>query len=480
MKSGSHLFKQRLSVINLGTSTFAEDLQRQGVTTTQVDWQPPAGGDLVLMEALDNVMNEERVRQANEKALEVILAANPVLIDMDLAKNVIPGMTPQTILHSGPPLQWTDMCGPMKGAVIGALMFEGMATDADEAKELAASGKIRFSPCHNHGAVGPMAGVISASMPVSVVENRGFGNRSFCTVNEGLGKVLRFGSYDREVIDRLKWIAEELFPAMRAILTLSGGIDLKNIIAQALHMGDECHNRNKAGTSLFVRAVAPYLLQSDVPRQVAARVLEFIRDNDHYFLNLSMPACKASLDAANGIPFSSIVTAMARNGVEFGIRISGASENQWFTGPAQMLEGLLFPGFQDANANPDLGDSAITETMGLGGFAMAGSPAIVQFVGGSIDDAVAYTTKMYDVTWKEHPGFSIPTLNFRGNPVGIDVCKVVQTGELPIINSGIAHKEAGIGQIGAGLVHPPMTCFNQALTYLAEQVTKAERGAVLE
>ena len=362
------------------------------------------------------------------------------------------------------------MAGPMKGAVIGALLYEGLANDEAEAVKLAASGEIDYSPCHEHNAVGPMAGILSASMPVQVIENKTHGNYSFCTLNEGLGKVLRYGAYSAEVIERLKWMEKELAPALKAAIHLSGGIDLRMMIAQALHMGDECHNRNKAGTSLFIRAIAPYLAQSELPRDVLARVLAFIHSNDHFFLNLSMPACKAALDAAHGIEHSSMVTTMARNGVEFGIRVSGCPGNTWFTGPAQYIQGLFFPGFTQADANPDIGDSAITETCGIGGFAMGGAPAIVQFVGGTVSDAREFTQKMYEITLSENGNFTIPNLDFRGTATGIDIRKVAESGLLPIINTGMAHKDPGVGQVGAGLVRPPRECFEKAVRALSERM----------
>ncbi len=474
MGNVKELFQQKLTALTIGTSIFQEDLEQQGVEVIQLDWQPAAGGNMALLKALDKLAMNERVQEANARAVEIMLSANPILVDIDAASKVIPGMTRYTILHSGPPITWERMCGPMQGAVIGALLYEGLAGNEEEAVALAGSGKITFAPCHEYGAVGPMAGIISASMPVHVVQNQTHGNFSYCTVNEGLGKVLRYGAFNEEVLTRLKWIAEELAPAMKAALALSGGIDLRSLIAQALHMGDECHNRNKAGSSLFVRLIAPYFLKADIPRDVAVRVLEFIQSNDHYFLNLSMPACKAAMDAAHGIPYSSIVTTMARNGVDFGIRVSGCPSDRWFTGPAQMIEGLLFPGFTASDANPDIGDSAITETMGIGGFAMGGAPAIVQFVGGTVEEAIAYSLQMYEITTGENPNYSIPNLDFRGAPTGIDICKVVQSGRLPIINTGMAHKKAGIGQVGAGLVSPPRECFNSALLALYECIEAEE------
>nr|WP_301540581.1 DUF1116 domain-containing protein [Enterococcus gallinarum] len=353
-------------------------------------------------------------------------------------------------------------------------MYEGLASNQEEANELAESGEIEFAPAHKHDAVGPMAGIISPSMPVHVVENRTHGNKAFCTVNEGLGKVLRFGANSEEVINRLKWIEETFAPALKKALALTDGIDLKSITSQALHMGDECHNRNKASTSLFYREIIDYFLQTDLSKEELRGVTKFIRENEHYFLNLSMPASKSALDAAHGVKYSTVVTTMARNGVEFGIRISGLDKDQWFTAPANFVKGMFFPGYTEEDANPDLGDSAITETMGIGGFAMGASPAIVQFVGGEVQDAINYSEQMYEITVGENSNYSIPTLNFRGGAYGIDIRKVIETSILPVINTGMAHKKAGIGQIGAGIVHPPFECFEKAITAFVDMYKEGQ------
>lgn len=466
----NELFGSKLAVVNVGAENFKNELELQGAEALQLDWRPPAGGNPMLIKALDQLVDLEKIDAANARAVEIIMSARPVLEDIDIALEVVPGMTKHTILHAGPPVSWERMAGPMRGAVIGALIYEGLAHDEQEAIELAGSGKITFAPCHEHNAVGPMAGIVSASMPVQVIRNQTHGNFSYCTLNEGLGKVLRYGAYNEEVIKRLKWIEAELAPALKAAIKLSGGIDIRSLIAQAVHMGDECHNRNKAGTSMFVRAIAPYLVKADLPKDTLVRVLEFINSNDHFFLNLSMPAAKAALDAAHGIENSTVVTTMCRNGVEFGIRVSGCPGNTWFTGPAQMIQGLMFPGFTMADANPDIGDSAITETYGIGGFLMGGAPAIVQFVGGTVDDAIGYSQKMYEITLAENTNYSNPNLNFRGAATGIDVRKVIQTGLLPVINTGMAHKEPGVGQVGAGIVRPPQECFEKALLSLAERI----------
>ncbi|HEX6288907.1 MAG TPA: DUF1116 domain-containing protein [Herpetosiphonaceae bacterium] len=454
-------------ILNIGTSLFADALAAQGATVLHVDWQPPGGGNPRLAAALA-ALERPDVEQANRQAIERLLQARPVLVGMGIAGEIIPGMTQTTVLHAGPPIQWDQMSGPLRGAVIGGLIYEGLAQSEEDATALAASGAIRFVPCHERAAVGPMAGVITASMPVFIVENRAAGNRAYATVNEGLGKVLRYGAYAPDVIEKLKWIAERFYPALREAIERSGGLDLQALIAQALHMGDECHNRNRAGTSLFIRAITPHLLAGSADRETVARAFAFISGNDHFFLNLSMPAMKCSLDAAHNIPRSTLVTTMARNGTEFGIRVSGTGD-RWFTAPAQTIRGLFFPGFTEADANPDIGDSAITETGGIGGLCMGNAPAIVGFVGGTAADALRYTLSMYELTLAENPAFTLPALNFRGAPTGIDVRRVVETGILPIINTGIAHREPGIGMVGAGLVHPPRECFEQALLALVEE-----------
>jgi hypothetical protein len=361
------------------------------------------------------------------------------------------------------------MSGPLRGAAIGALLFEGLADTPDDAKRRLERGDITFAPCHEYAAVGPMAGITSWSMPMLVLENGAAGNRAFSSLNEGLGRVLRYGAYGHDVLQRLAWMRDVLGPALGvAVRALHDGIDVQALIAQALQMGDECHNRNRAASALLIRTLAPIVAGLDVlTSRDRSAILAFAAGNEHFFLNVGMAACKAALDAAHGVPFSSLVTAMARNGTEFGIRVSGLGE-RWFTGPASIPEGLYFAGARVDDANPDIGDSAITETAGLGGFAMAAAPAIVQFVGGTPEAALAHTRRMYEITLAESSAYTIPILGFRGTPTGIDTRLVVQTGILPQINTGIASRRPGIGQIGAGLVNPPRACFDAAVLALTD------------
>ncbi len=464
MKKINDLFGQKLTVLNVGLPSMAESVREQGASVTDLDWQPPKDG----VPRLRTTKSGVRMDEANQEVVNRIKRGQAFLVGMGVARETIPGMHDRMILHAGPPIEWERMCGPTRGAVMGALIYEGLAEDETAAARLAASGGIEFAPCHHHHAVGPMAGVVSPSMPVFILENRTFGNRAYCTQNEGLGKVLRYGGMGPEVYARLKWMETDLYPALdRALQAIPNGIDVKSLIAQALHMGDECHNRNRAATSLFLRAIGPALARTSRDNETLAKVIEFIDRNDHFFLNLSMPAGKAMLEAAEGVQGSTIVTTMARNGTDFGVRLSSMPE-RWFVAPAGKVQGLYFPQYSEKDANPDIGDSTITESAGYGGVAMAAAPAITQFVGGSPQLALRATLEMYEITFDEHENFTIPALNFRGTPLGIDVRKVMETGILPQINTGIAHKDPGVGMVGAGILRAPEESFRKAFAALQE------------
>jgi len=408
------------------------------------------------------------INKANAEAVSRMMEARPVLVGMGKAIDVIPGMHENLLLHAGPPIDWDRASGPMKGAITGALIFEGRAKNMEEAEKLVKSGEIQLEPCHEHQSVGPMAGLTSPNMEVYIIENKTHGNLAFSNMNEGYGKVLRYGAYDQEVMDRLNWMHEVMAPVLKEAIDLVGGVDIKALLAEALHMGDEGHNRNKAGSILFLKALAPGIAKAAPNADVASDILKAIGDNALAVLNPVMAACKAMADAAHGVEGSTIVTVMARNGTDFGIKVSGLG-NQWFTGPVGKPKGLYFPGFTAEDGSGDIGDSTITETAGIGGFAMAAAPAIVTFVSGTPQDAINTTMEMYEITEAEHKYFNIPFLGFRGTPTGIDIRKVVEKGITPRINTGIAHKDPGVGQIGAGLVRPPMSIFEEALVAFAEK-----------
>ena len=454
--------------INVGLPAFARDLAANGAQVAQVDWAPPAGGKPELIAALAGLEPfRERIDRGNREAVERVLAAEPVLLDVQRAGAVIPELERELlVLHAGPPLSWERMCGPLQGAVCGAIVFEGWASDLAAAAKLAASGGVKFAPNHHHGAVGPMTGTTSRSMPLMVVENRAFGNRAYCAFNEGLGKVMRFGGNDAEVLARLAWLRDEFAPLIRKALASIGGIALNPIIARGLSMGDEMHQRNVACSSLLLRTLSPHLAKVG-EKPALEKAFEFMAGNDQFFLNVGMAMGKSILDPARGIEGSTLVTAMCRNGTDFGIRVSGLGD-QWFTAPVEMPRGLYFPGFSAADANPDIGDSAILEAIGLGAFAMAAAPAVAGFVGaGGFREALSYSRTMGEIVLARNPKWAIPALEFTGVAAGIDVRRVVETGIAPAINTGIAHRKAGVGQVGAGVARAPIACFEQALLALA-------------
>ncbi|HET8959268.1 DUF1116 domain-containing protein [Nocardioides sp.] len=461
-------------VVGVGVDLLADAIEAQAVDVTRVDWRPPMPGTEA---GLATVAADPRRRAANEEAVARMLRVQAMLVDVGPASAIL-GLEPGHFLHAGPPITWDRASGPLRGALMGAAALEGLVDDPEDAGPLFERGQhVSLEPCHHRGAVGPMAGVVTPSMWMFVLEDPDTGARTHCTLNEGLGKVLRYGAYAPEVLDRLRWMAGVLGPLLQAAVRSSGPVDVTGILTQMLQMGDEAHNRNRAGTLMLMRDLAPALVSAAADAGFTtddvADALRFVGGNDHFFLNLAMPACKLALDAARDIPGSTMVVAMARNGTDFGIQVSGTGD-EWFTGPAQLADGLFLGDYGPDDANPDIGDSAITETAGIGGFAMATAPAIVRLVGGSVPDALATTRRMHEITLAENPRWSVPVLEFQGVPTGIDVTRVCRTGVLPQINTGMAGRVAGVGQVGAGLVTPPAEVFPTALARLAELAAAAD------
>ncbi|WOV84249.1 DUF1116 domain-containing protein [Sporosarcina jeotgali] len=410
-------------------------------------------------------MNYKSMDEANKAVIDKISGSAPFLVDVVPAKEKIKELNEgKVILHAGPPIQWSDMTGPMQGSCIGAAIYEGWAASEEDAEKQLAGGEVKFIPCHHVNAVGPMGGITSANMPVFVVENRSEGNEAYCIMNEGIGKVLRFGANSQEVIDRLKWMQDILGPTIAKALALTeDGLNLNVIIAKAITMGDEFHQRNIAASLIFLKEISPYIVQLDMDANDRKDVIQFLADTDQFFLNIAMATGKAVMDAARTIQDGTVVTAMCRNGKDFGIRISGMGD-EWFTAPVNTPQGLFFTGFSQEDANPDIGDSAITETFGVGGMAMIAAPGVTRFVGaGGFDDALATSNEMTEICVSQNSNFTIPTWDFQGACLGIDARKVVETGIEPIINTGIANKKAGMGQVGAGTVRAPKECFEKAI-----------------
>ncbi len=452
------------AVVNVGADLLADAIADQATPVTRVDWRPPMTGT----EAdLATVASDPLRRTANERALAAMLGVTATLVDVAPASEVL-GLQRGEFLHAGPPITWDRASGPLRGGLMAGAALEGLVDDPEDAVALFEAGTaVSLEPCHHRSTVGPMAGVVTPSMWMFVLEDAASGRRTYCSLNEGLGKVLRYGAYGPEVLTRLRWMRDVLGPLLQSAVRATDPVDVTGILTQMLQMGDEAHNRNRAGTLMLLRDLSPAMVGSGFDPADVAESLRFIGGNDHFFLNLAMPACKLALDAARGIEGSTMVVAMARNGTDFGIQVAGAGD-EWFTGPAQLAEGLFLGSYGPDDANPDIGDSAITETAGIGGFAMATAPAIVRLVGGSVPDALATTRRMHEITLGENPRWTVPVLEFQGTPTGIDVSLVCRTGILPQINTGMAGKVAGVGQVGAGLVTPPAEIFPKALSRLAE------------
>lgn len=462
------------NVINIGLKSFAEVCEEFGCRVVQYNWTPPAGGNVTLIKALNFIRNNGKVNvdELNQETIAKIVAGQPVIKDVRPAGEVIEEINKgKTILHAGPPIEYKDMPPTVKGSCIGAVLFEQWAKNEEEAKSLLESGEVNFIPCHHVNAVGPMGGITTKNMPVFVVENETYGNLAYCTMNEGIGKVLRFGAYDQEVVDRLIWMRDILGPTLsRAIKEIDGGLQVNPIIAKAIAMGDEFHQRNIAASLVFYKEVGPVITKMDMNEDDKYQVMKFLADTDQFFLNIMMASGKAIMDGARADADGTVVTALCRNGVNFGIRIAGMGD-QWFTGPVNIPKGLYFTGYDAEDGCPDIGDSAITETLGVGGVAMIAAPAVTRFVGaGGYQDAYDTSNEMTEIYLDHNPNYTIPNWDFKGSCLGLDASLVVEKGITPVINTGIAHKIPGYGQIGAGTVHPPMQCFEKAILAYAKKL----------
>ncbi|MDO5547010.1 MAG: acyl-CoA synthetase FdrA [Eubacteriales bacterium] len=466
------MLSEKPKIINVGLKSFAEVCEEFGCDVVQYDWMPPAGGDIKLIKTLNFLRNYEGIDEMNREVIAKVVASQPVLKDNVRAKDVIPELNEgKVILHAGPPVAYENMPDPMQGSCVGAVLFEEWADNEADARKLLENGEIKFIPCHHVNAVGPMGGITSPNMAVFVVEDETGGNRAYCTMNEGIGKVLRFGAYSEEVVDRLRWMRDVLGPVLgRALRSMDNGLAINPLIAKAVAMGDEFHQRNIAASLAFLKEVAPIITAMDLDEKDRYDVIKFLADTDQFFLNIMMATGKAVMDAARNGTDGTIVTAMCRNGYEFGIRIAGMGD-EWFTGPVNTPQGLYFTGYDGEDACPDMGDSAITETFGVGGMAMIAAPAVTRFVGaGGYEDALRTSNEMTEITIDRNPNFTVPTWNFQGICLGIDARLVVEKGITPVINTGIAHKIAGYGQIGAGTVHPPIEAFEKAIVAYAKKL----------
>jgi succinyl-CoA synthetase alpha subunit len=458
-------------VVNVGVAEFLDPVIKFGGTGVQYNWKPIAGGNQKMIKIIKKVKALQNRNAENAKIVDAYKKAAPFLVDVVPAGTVISELNGHTLLHAGPPIEYDEMTEPMQGGCIGAVLFEGWADDEAGARNLLESGDVKFLCNHDVNAVGPMGGITSAHMAVLVIKNALKDNYAYCTMNEGIGKVLRFGAYNDEVIDRLKWMANVLAPTLsKALKKIDGGLNVNVMMAKAITMGDEFHQRNIAASLVFLKEVAPLIVSLDIPEEQKQEVIQFLADTDQFFLSIMMATGKSVVDAARTYKHGTVVTTMTRNGKDFGIRISGLG-NQWFTAPVNTPKGLFFTGFTQDDANPDIGDSAIAETVGFGGMAMIAAPGVTRFVGaGGFKDAQRISNEMAKITLDRNPNFTIPTWDYQGTAIGIDIVKVVETGITPIINTGIASKVAGVGQVGAGTVHAPLACFEKALVAYADSM----------
>jgi Protein of unknown function (DUF1116). len=450
-------------VVNIGLEGFYDDLTEQGTPVVQVDWRPPAGGDVALIDKLARLQSAA-VEEANAKTIGRMMDSRPLWVDVQPAIEAIPGMEPNNLLHSGPPIDFYDMCDPQQRAVEAAAILEGWVADRAGLEAKLKSGDIKLRPNYELGSVGAMCGIISPSMQVVVTENVTYGNKSWSTFNEGKGNVIWMGTYNEGTIERLRWMRDVFAPSLRAALrTRDEGVDIFKIIAEGTSMGDEVHARSAACTLLLLRQLVPMLLATSIERSTVARIIEFISQNNHSFLSLTLTACKAAADAAHGIPNATVVTAMSRNGVNFALRVGGIKD-QWFIAPtAPMDEAIYYSGYGPQDAAGDIGDSAIVETMGLGGMIIGAAPSISSFVGGSMQHSRQSMAAMRTICAGANPAFAPGAVDFTPAPLGVDIRKVVRLGLTPIIDTGVLHKASGVGQIGTGIARAPMAAFHKAL-----------------
>lgn len=466
------LLESKPRVINIGIESFNESIRKFGGKSIQYNWKPIAGGNKKLIHILNKIAKIEAVQQGNKQVVERMRESQPFLVDVVPAKSVIPILNTRTLLHAGPPIQYSEMTGPMQGSCIGAILFEGWAENEASARKMLEAGEINFVPCHHVNAVGPMGGITSGGMAVLVVKNKVDGTVAYCTMNEGIGKVLRFGAYNEEVVNRLHWMADVLGPTIaKAVKSTPDGINLNVVISKAITMGDEFHQRNIAASLVLLKELVPLIEAIEMDQKDKQDVFRFLANTDQFFLNVMMAVGKAIVDYARKVTEGTVVTTMTRNGKDFGIRISGMGD-EWFTAPVEMPHGLYFTGYTEKDASPDIGDSAITETVGVGAMVTVAAPAVTRFVGsgGGYDDALKITEQMNRVCLSNNANWSIPNWNFKGAPLGIDAAKVVATGITPMINTGIAHKQAGVGQIGAGTARAPLACFEKAILAYAKKL----------
>lgn len=474
METTLHKLPQNASVINVGLPLFAEAIREQDAEVIHVDWRVPSGNSPVLLRALTDsyAMNSLEYDKANAEAIRRIDKGVPMLIGVASARDALPALPDRTLLHAGPPIAYEFVCDPVRRSMRAATVAEGWAKDVETADRLLAEGSVALAAANDHGTVVPMASAIGPTTPVWIAENAESGTVGFAPVNQGPGDVPWFGRESPAAIERLIFLREVAQPRIAQILKESGPIDILSLASQGVQMGDDVHMRTQATTNLLIRDVLTSIVRLGNDEGSVA-FAHYLSKNHLFFLTIAMAAAKSLMLAAQQVSGSTIVTTMARNGTTFGVKVGDSP--RWHICPAPpVADALYYAGFSSEDAALDMGDSAVLELIGLGGAAAAGSPAVAAFLGGSMSDAARATEDMRRICVSESSRFKLPTMSFRGTPLGVDVRKVVETGISPKVTTGILHRSSGSGQIGAGVATAPLEGFEQALVDLVNPVNQGE------
>ena len=459
-----------VAVVNVGLPLFADAVRDQGVPVVSVDWRVPAGGDPAAVAALGRLygIHAERIDAANAEVLRRLDQGVPLLTGLTTVAAAAPDLPERTLLHCGPPIAYADAPDPLRRSMRAAAVAEGWASGLAHADGLLARGDIGLSPANTHRVVVPMATALGAGAPVYVLQNQAGGTEAYAPISQGPGEVAWFGCASGASIARLVFLRDVAAPVIREILDRAGPLDVLALAAQAVTMGDDVHVRTQAATNLLIREWLPHLTGVGGPDGVA--FARFMAGNHLFFLTLAMAAARSLTEWAAQVQDSSIVTTMTRNGTTFGIALAGS--DRWFLDEApEVGHALYYPGQGPETSARDIGDSAVLELSGLGAAAAAGSPAVAQLLGGQMREAAGLTGRLAAVCAGRSSRFKIPALDNTGTPLGVDVRKVVELGTTPAVTTGILHRSAGTGQVGAGVAEAPLGCFAGALADLDRRLT---------
>lgn len=417
------------------------------------------------MKDSDNRKRKWDIDEANGRAVEMITKAQPYWVSVEAAGDFLKEMGERTILHSGPPIPYEDMCELHKRGMQNGALMEGWAASRKEADRLLKRGDIHVDSALNYAAVGSGTGIITPSVPLLIVEDRRTKKRAGVFPAEGKfgGGFCGWGLYSKEIADNLRYLRERVYEPLSRLLEEEGGLELKSLIAESIEMGDENHSSQSAVDLLFLKKILPYGLKAEN----SGEIIRYFLETGRFFHNFGQAASRSALLGASDIPGSSMVTAAGGNGVEFGIKVAGLSE-EWFTAPSPMIEGrYMTPGSRREDQLAWIGDSSVVECAGLGGILSAASPKVCAYRGDNLEKALETTRQMALICIGENPSYRIPNLDFAHSPVGIDVLKCVKTGITPVINGGMINRQGG--WMGAGCARIPMECFEKAAKAFEEK-----------